>query len=60
MEPMQVSCSCDQPDVLAETARQPVCPVCGGRFVPLGRFWRCTRCFFSSCDGCDGMDAEHV
>ena len=30
------------------------CPVCGGPCHPLGGAWRCTRCRFSLCDGCDG------
>jgi hypothetical protein len=58
MEPTQVSCSCDRSQTLAETAAQPICPVCGGHFVPLGGLWRCTRCSFTTCEGCEGTDSE--
>jgi hypothetical protein len=32
---------------------QPPCPVCGGALVPLRGQFRCTRCFFSACAGCE-------
>jgi hypothetical protein len=33
---------------------QPRCPVCGGCFLPVRHSWRCCRCLFSLCDGCEG------
>ena len=32
---------------------QPPCPVCGGGLIPLRGNWRCGRCFFALCAGCD-------
>jgi hypothetical protein len=29
------------------------CPVCGGGLVPLRGQWRCSRCFFALCVGCE-------
>jgi hypothetical protein len=33
----------------------PPCPVCAGRLVPLRGFFRCSRCYFSICVGCEGV-----
>jgi hypothetical protein len=42
----------------------PLCPVCGGVLVPMRTAWRCSRCYFSLCAGCEpmfvsGPAAEH-
>jgi hypothetical protein len=29
------------------------CPVCGGGLVPLRSMWRCGRCSFVQCVGCE-------
>jgi hypothetical protein len=29
------------------------CPACGGVLVPLRSAWRCSRCYFSLCAGCE-------
>jgi hypothetical protein len=29
------------------------CPACGGMLVPLRHAWRCSRCYFSLCVGCE-------
>ena len=31
----------------------PPCPVCGGALMPLRGVWRCTRCLFTLCAGCE-------
>ena len=36
---------------------QPLCPVCAGPLVPLGNTWRCARCCFTLCDGCEAGGA---
>ena len=38
----------------------PRCPVCGGSFVELRSTLRCSRCYFSICDGCAGDPGENV
>jgi hypothetical protein len=34
----------------------PPCPVCAGLLVPLRDQYRCSRCFFSFCVGCENPD----
>jgi hypothetical protein len=29
------------------------CPLCGGGMVPLRGQWRCSRCYFALCAGCE-------
>jgi hypothetical protein len=36
---------------------QPLCPVCSGPLVPLRGNYRCGRCFFSLCVGCEAVEA---
>ena len=40
---------------------RPCCPVCNGPLVPLRDAYRCARCLFTLCVGCDvgaaGADA---
>ncbi len=36
---------------------QPLCPVCSGLLVPLRGTYRCARCYFSLCVGCEGLEA---
>jgi hypothetical protein len=31
----------------------PICPMCGGGLVPLRGQWRCSRCYFTLCVGCE-------
>jgi hypothetical protein len=38
--------------------RPPLCPVCAGRLVPLRDRYRCARCFYSLCNGCEGGEAS--
>jgi hypothetical protein len=35
---------------------QALCPVCNGPLIPLRGNYRCARCFFSLCVGCEGPD----
>jgi hypothetical protein len=36
--------------------RPPLCPLCAGRLVLLHNAYRCNRCRFSLCAGCEGVD----
>lgn len=36
-----------------EVERQ-TCPLCGGWFHPQSGAWRCGRCGFALCQGCEG------
>jgi hypothetical protein len=36
---------------------EPSCPVCEGPLIPLCGFYRCSRCFFSLCLGCEAGEA---
>ena len=33
------------------------CPMCGGGLVPLRGLWRCSRCYFALCAGCEPATA---
>jgi hypothetical protein len=33
--------------------RGPHCPICTGVLVPLREAYRCSRCFFTLCFGCE-------
>jgi hypothetical protein len=33
----------------------PKCPACGGMLVPMRSAWRCSRCYFSLCAGCEPL-----
>jgi hypothetical protein len=35
------------------TSSAPPCPMCGGGLVPLRGLWRCSRCYFALCAGCE-------
>jgi hypothetical protein len=36
----------------------PRCPVCSGSLLPLRNVYRCTRCSFHLCAGCEAFDQE--
>jgi hypothetical protein len=36
------------------TCGQQTCPVCMGVLIPVGGAWRCSRCCFAFCEGCEG------
>jgi hypothetical protein len=38
----------------ATAPRPPLCPLCAGRLVALHNTYRCLRCRFSLCVGCEG------
>ena len=38
-------------------ARPPCCPVCNGQRVPLRGAYRCSRCMFILCVGCEAAEA---
>jgi hypothetical protein len=38
--------------------QQPRCPMCGGVMFPLGEHYRCSRCFFDLCVGCEGFEVS--
>jgi len=37
-------------------SRQPCCPVCSGALVELRGQFRCSRCYFTLCVGCETVD----
>ena len=37
-----------------EVSRPPACPVCGGVLTEARNLWRCTRCSYTLCEGCEG------
>jgi hypothetical protein len=37
----------------------PRCPVCSGPLVELRAALRCTRCYFSICEGCAGEPGDN-
>jgi hypothetical protein len=39
---------------------QPLCPVCRGLLIEQRGWFRCTRCPFRICEGCEGGEAESV
>ena len=38
-------------------AQPPCCPVCSGPLVELRGQFRCTRCFYTMCVGCESSSA---
>ncbi len=36
--------------------KPPCCPVCNGPLVPLRSAYRCSRCFFILCVGCEAAE----
>jgi hypothetical protein len=40
-----------------EKPMQPACPVCTGPLLIWGPLWRCTRCCYTICEGCEGGPA---
>jgi ribosomal protein S27AE len=39
-----------------EVVARPGCPICGGSVVPTGMRYRCGRCGFSLCVGCEPVE----
>ncbi len=39
---------------------EPACPVCEGPLIPLRGTVRCSRCYFSFCQGCEAREAPHL
>ncbi len=37
--------------------RPPQCPVCSGLLIPLRNVYRCARCCYSICAGCEGGES---
>jgi hypothetical protein len=49
----------DEPSPDATTARQPCCPACNGPLVELRGQYRCSRCYFTLCVGCEPADVTN-
>ena len=45
-------------NVTTNACQQPHCPMCSGVMVPLGEHYRCSRCFFDLCVGCEGAEVS--
>jgi hypothetical protein len=43
----------------AKSACQSRCPVCSGPLVELRATLRCSRCYFTICEGCSGEAADN-
>jgi hypothetical protein len=39
-------------------ADRPCCPVCNGPLLEARSTFRCARCYYSFCAGCEGGEAE--
>jgi hypothetical protein len=39
---------------------QPRCPVCSGLLVALRSTMRCSRCYFTICEGCGGESGDNI
>jgi hypothetical protein len=37
---------------------QPLCPVCSGLLIPQRSTWRCSRCCYTFCEGCENDTPE--
>jgi hypothetical protein len=46
----------DEPSQETPSQRQPCCPVCNGALVELRGQYRCARCLFTFCVGCEAAD----
>jgi hypothetical protein len=51
----QTACECPTSDTPRVAVQ--LCPICGGTLAPLRNVWRCSRCYFSLCIGCEGETA---
>ncbi len=51
----QTNCEQTHSCTTSTTTSTPPCPVCGGVLVPLRSTWRCLRCHYSLCAGCEPM-----
>lgn len=46
----------EQPTFCATATNSgPICPLCGGTMIPMRGVWRCARCYFTLCAGCEVM-----
>ncbi|HEY7313690.1 MAG TPA: hypothetical protein VH643_30350 [Gemmataceae bacterium] len=43
-----------------ETPGLPHCPVCSGSLVPLHNSYRCSRCSYHLCIGCEAIETGSV
>lgn len=58
MEPTSASLPAEQVVPVRDAARPPLCPVCGALLHMLRGFWRCVRCQYCLCEGCEGGHGE--
>ncbi len=61
-EPMQLTSdrvSMEQAVETTKPACPPRCPVCSGPLVELRATLRCSRCYFSICEGCGGESGDN-
>jgi hypothetical protein len=57
---MQISTP-SSPEIDAPERREsspPQCPVCSGSLLALHNFYRCSRCAYHLCVGCEQFDLE--
>lgn len=41
-----------------EPSQAPACPVCGGQLTEARSLWRCVRCSYTLCEGCEGGSSD--
>lgn len=57
---MQISTPSSQENTATERGEAtspPRCPLCSGFLIPLPRAYRCSRCCYHHCIGCEASDA---
>jgi hypothetical protein len=53
MEPITLSVPSEPVLGSKRVARAPACPLCTAPLIELRSFWRCPRCYYLICAGCD-------
>jgi hypothetical protein len=49
----------EAPNVVGLSPRHPTCPCCAGPLVMLRDAYRCVRCQYTLCVGCEPVGADH-
>jgi hypothetical protein len=46
------------PEQVPPAPARPACPLCNGTLIELRGLLRCSRCYFTLCEGCNGGTAQ--
>jgi hypothetical protein len=60
MQPTTASSRPALSDARPPSPPRPACPLCNGTLIELRGLLRCSRCYFTLCEGCGGGTAEDV